>query len=192
MACELYCCLLPQCEALRTCRLGFPIATKWCCDQDRDVERWVFTRQKKQPPVQDSSVLRVAFCLLRALHPFCFLASCRFANCAICSLVAGIAQMVYGYRIIMLRCRWLITPVIGGKPSSFTSRLWAGATGIAEILFEQPVHLLRHYRGFHYRGSRNYFCVSPGNGRRQDILCAEPIADTISNITAQTIGDCSV
>jgi len=27
MACELYCCLLPQCEALRICRLGFPIAT---------------------------------------------------------------------------------------------------------------------------------------------------------------------
>jgi len=27
MACELHCCLLPQCEALRTCRSGFPIAT---------------------------------------------------------------------------------------------------------------------------------------------------------------------
>jgi len=27
MACELYCCSLPQCEALRTCRSGFPIAT---------------------------------------------------------------------------------------------------------------------------------------------------------------------
>jgi len=27
MACELYCCLLPQCEALRTCRSSFPIAT---------------------------------------------------------------------------------------------------------------------------------------------------------------------
>jgi len=26
-ACELYCCLLPQCAALRTCRSGFPIAT---------------------------------------------------------------------------------------------------------------------------------------------------------------------
>ena len=34
MACELYCCLLPQCEALRICRSEFPIATKWCCDQD--------------------------------------------------------------------------------------------------------------------------------------------------------------
>jgi len=32
-ASDLYCCLLPQCEALRTCRSGFPIATKWCCDQ---------------------------------------------------------------------------------------------------------------------------------------------------------------
>ena len=27
MACELYCCLLPQCEALRIFRSGFPIAT---------------------------------------------------------------------------------------------------------------------------------------------------------------------
>ena len=26
---DLYCCLLPQCEALRICRSGFPIATKW-------------------------------------------------------------------------------------------------------------------------------------------------------------------
>ena len=31
---DLYCCSLPQCKALRTCRSGFPIATKWCCDQD--------------------------------------------------------------------------------------------------------------------------------------------------------------
>ena len=27
MACDLYCCLLPQCEALHTCRSGSPIAT---------------------------------------------------------------------------------------------------------------------------------------------------------------------
>ena len=27
---DLCCCLLPWCEALRTCRLGFPIATKCC------------------------------------------------------------------------------------------------------------------------------------------------------------------
>jgi len=34
---DLCCCLLPQCEALRTCRSGFPIATKWYCDQDVEV-----------------------------------------------------------------------------------------------------------------------------------------------------------
>ena len=34
---DLYCCLLPRCEAFGTCRLGFPIATKWCCDQDMEV-----------------------------------------------------------------------------------------------------------------------------------------------------------
>jgi len=39
MACELCCCLLPQREALRTCHSGFPIATKWCCDQDVEVVR---------------------------------------------------------------------------------------------------------------------------------------------------------
>jgi len=31
---DLYCCLLAQCEVLHICRSGFPIATKWCCDQD--------------------------------------------------------------------------------------------------------------------------------------------------------------
>jgi len=31
---DLYCCLLPQCEALHACRLGFPITAKWCLDQD--------------------------------------------------------------------------------------------------------------------------------------------------------------
>jgi len=34
---DLYCCLLPRCEALRTCRSVFPIATKWCCNQDVEV-----------------------------------------------------------------------------------------------------------------------------------------------------------
>jgi len=84
------------------------------------------------------------------------------------------------------------TPVIRSKTSSLTSQLCAGAMGIAEILFEQPVRLLRDYCGFHYRVSRNCFCVSPGNGRRLDITSAEPIADIISKITAQTKGDCSV
>ena len=30
---DLYCCLLPQCEALRTCRSGFPIATLHVSDE---------------------------------------------------------------------------------------------------------------------------------------------------------------
>jgi len=102
--------------------------------------------------------LHFVHCAAR-LHSFWFLASCRFANCAICSLVAGFvfALMVYGYRIIVLRCRWLITPVIRRKISSLISRLCAGTTGVAEILFEQPVRLLRDYRGVPQRGSRNYF-----------------------------------
>ena len=37
-----------------------------------------------------------------------------------------------------------------------TSRLCAGATGVAEIPFEQPVRLLQDYRGFPHHGSRNY------------------------------------
>jgi len=42
------------------------------------------------------TALRVAFCYCATrLHSFCFLAGCRFANCAICSLVAGFALMVY-------------------------------------------------------------------------------------------------
>ena len=32
--CDLYFCLLPQCEVLCTFHSGFAIATKWCCDQD--------------------------------------------------------------------------------------------------------------------------------------------------------------
>jgi len=65
--------------------------------------------------------------------------------------------MVYGYHIIVLRCRWLITPVIRSKISSLISQLCTGATRVVEIPFEQPVRLLRDYRGFHYRGSLNYF-----------------------------------
>jgi len=41
---DLYCCLLPRCEALRTCRSGFPIATvvygsKMRCSQGQDTGR---------------------------------------------------------------------------------------------------------------------------------------------------------
>ena len=46
-------------------------------------------------------------------------------------------------RIIVPRCHWLIRAIT----SSITSQLCAGATGVAEILFEQPVRLLRDYRG---------------------------------------------
>jgi len=31
---DLYCCLVPQYEALRTCCSALPITTKWCFDQD--------------------------------------------------------------------------------------------------------------------------------------------------------------
>ena len=45
---DLYCCLLPRCEALRICRSGFPIATKWCCDQGvKVVPRSAFTQRRR-------------------------------------------------------------------------------------------------------------------------------------------------
>jgi len=31
---DLYCCLVPQCEAVRTCCSALLITTKWCFDQD--------------------------------------------------------------------------------------------------------------------------------------------------------------
>jgi len=34
MTCDLCCCLLPQCEAMRTCSSTFPITSKWCCGHD--------------------------------------------------------------------------------------------------------------------------------------------------------------
>ena len=49
----------------------------------------------------------------------------------------------------------------------FIYKLCAGAAGIAEIRFEQPVRLLRDYRGFNYRGSRNYFSCCVHFGRFQ-------------------------
>ena len=39
MACELYCCLLPQCEALRICRSVLPIATQTCWNDSRSGAR---------------------------------------------------------------------------------------------------------------------------------------------------------
>jgi len=93
-------------------------STKWCCDQDWDEERWVWGRSDLLLKPQLRCALHSVYCAA-CLHSFCFLASCRFANCVICSLVAGFALMVHGYRIIMLRCQRLITPVIRGKTSLF-------------------------------------------------------------------------
>ena len=44
---DLNCCLLPQCEALHTCCLCFPITTNWCFDQDvKVVTGATFTNRK--------------------------------------------------------------------------------------------------------------------------------------------------
>jgi len=40
MSDELYCCLLPQCEALCTCRSGFPIATIISKNERHHGESW--------------------------------------------------------------------------------------------------------------------------------------------------------
>jgi len=50
---DLYCWLVPQCEALRTCHSGFPIAIKWCCDQDVKVVPGATFAEK---------------CIIRAVH----------------------------------------------------------------------------------------------------------------------------
>jgi len=45
--CDLYCCLLPQCEAFCTCQSGFTIATNWCCNQDvKVVVGATFTKER--------------------------------------------------------------------------------------------------------------------------------------------------
>jgi len=125
------------------------------------------------------------------LHSFCFLASCRFANCANYSLVAVFALMVYGYRIIVLRCRWLITSVIRGKTSLFHDCVLA-PRALLKFFSSSLLAYCETTAGFTTVGHATNFCVSPGNGRRLDITSAEPITDTISKITAQTVGDCSV
>jgi len=43
---DLYCCLVPQCEALCTCCSAFRITTKWCFDQDlKAVPGTTFTKR---------------------------------------------------------------------------------------------------------------------------------------------------
>ena len=73
MACDLYCRLLPQCEALRTCHSDFPIATKWCCDR-----MWMSCQAQ---PSQKERVIGAVRCkkevmLLQPLHWCC-------AECAV-------------------------------------------------------------------------------------------------------------
>ena len=95
-------------------------SVKWCCDQDWDERGDEASHVRRSDRLLKSQLccaLHFVYCAA-CLHSFCcfwFLASCRFANCAICSLVAGFVLKVYRYRIIVLRCRWLITPVIRGK-----------------------------------------------------------------------------
>ena len=53
---DLYCCLLPQCEALRTCRSGFPIATvRVRAGSHRDLVNWycsLLTRPQRAEELQ--------------------------------------------------------------------------------------------------------------------------------------------
>ena len=51
---DLYCCLLPRCEALRTCRSGIPIATWvvfiwWYCNKKQHISARVPARASKEP-----------------------------------------------------------------------------------------------------------------------------------------------
>ena len=64
MACELYCCLLPQCEALRTCRSGFPIATV-------PSTSWIYVRPVTFPRLVNSLCQHhICFWLKNALYVF--------------------------------------------------------------------------------------------------------------------------
>ena len=47
MTWDLYCCLVPQCEGLRTCCSAFPTTTKWCFDQDVKMVPVRYNLQKK-------------------------------------------------------------------------------------------------------------------------------------------------
>ena len=63
--CDLYCCLLPQCEALRTCRSGLPIATKHSVvfvlsrqinKQNVCEHNFLFARSSRLRPVSANSI----------------------------------------------------------------------------------------------------------------------------------------
>jgi len=154
-------------------------------------EAWHVRRSDRLLKPQLRCALHFVYCAAR-LHSFRFLASCRFANCAICSLVAGFVLMVYGYRMIMLRCRWLITPVNRGKLPLWFHDCVLAPRALLKFCSSSLFAYCETTAGFTTVGHATIFCVSPGNGRRLDITSAKPIADTISKITAQTIGDCSL
>ena len=131
-----------------------------------------------------------------AAHLASFLFSGELPNCKLCDVLAcwwiradglrishDYAKMPLTYHACNLRKNFL---------PYFTIVCWCHEHCWNSFRAACSSSLLRDYRGFHYRGSRNFFCVSPSNGRRLDITSAEPTADTISKITAQTIGDCSV
>ena len=65
MTCELYCCLLPQCEALRICCSGFPIA-KFCAYATRASDRAF----RSQPSSTHHRALQVTYARVkRAISP---------------------------------------------------------------------------------------------------------------------------
>jgi len=68
---DLYCCLLPRCEALRTCRSGFPIATLW-------TSFWIYTPKYtlkcvKNWLLDDSTRSNFVYLTFPFLHQWMFL-----------------------------------------------------------------------------------------------------------------------
>jgi len=95
---DLYCCLLPQCEALRACRLGFPIATVDttglifnttlpCSSRMSPVLVQTFLPSNPMQCKQNldfSSLLHHVFHTNPHLHPATFLRSSLYGSSKIC------------------------------------------------------------------------------------------------------------
>jgi len=99
---------------------------------------------------------------LHALHSFVFVLFSAFwfmaPICDLFDLLACCWISRWWSEGIALFCWMPVTyHACNSRQIYFIYQLCAGAAGIAEIRFEQPVRLLRDYRGFHYSGSRNYF-----------------------------------
>jgi len=108
--------------------------------------------------------------------------------------------------VLLLDSRWWSTDIaLLCQDAANLSRLWFAAK--LPPLFHEcvlaPGALLKFFSsslsaycettaGCTTVGHAIIFYVSPGNGRRLDLTSADPIADTISKITARTVGDCSV